>query len=144
APLCEDKRKLCNWIIKELFKLLNESSLPIEECPVAPEGFSHLINLLTKGEITDKIGRDVLEEMFKTGGTPDSIIKEKDLKPIADDDLLGNILDEVIAESPDAVAQIKAGETKPVDFLMGQVMKKTRGKADPKKVRDLILKELTE
>lgn len=144
APLCEDKRKLCNWIIKELFKLLNESSLPIEECPVAPEGFSHLINLLTKGEITDKIGRDVLEEMFKTGGTPDSIIKEKDLKPIADDDLLGNILDEVIAESPDAVAQIKAGETKPVDFLMGQMMKKTRGKADPKKVRDLILKELTE
>ncbi|MBW1768972.1 MAG: Asp-tRNA(Asn)/Glu-tRNA(Gln) amidotransferase GatCAB subunit B, partial [Deltaproteobacteria bacterium] len=117
---------------------------PIEECPVAPEAFSHLINLLTKGEITDKIGRDVLEEMFETGGTPDSIIKEKDLKPIADDDLLGKILDKVIAESPDAVAQIKAGETKPVDFLMGQMMKKTRGKADPKKVRDLILKELTE
>jgi aspartyl-tRNA(Asn)/glutamyl-tRNA(Gln) amidotransferase subunit B len=133
---------LSNWIIKELFKLLNASSLPIEECRVSPKDFSQLINLIANGRITDTIGREVLEEMFKTGGSPDSIIEEKGLKPILDGELLGKILDEVITENSGAVEKITAGETKPVDFLIGQVMKKTKGKADPKKVRELIQKKL--
>lgn len=142
APLCEDTRKLSHWIIKELFKLLNESSLLIEQCAVRPRHFSGLVNLISKEEITETIGRTVLEEMFRTGEGPESIIHEKGLKPIQDTDALEKILDEVVAENPDVVAQIKGGVTKPADFLIGQTMKKTRGKADPKIVRKLINEKL--
>ncbi|MFC1868109.1 Asp-tRNA(Asn)/Glu-tRNA(Gln) amidotransferase subunit GatB [Thermodesulfobacteriota bacterium] len=142
ASLCDDSRRLSNWIIKELFKLLNDASCHIQDCTIRPEDFSRLINLLSRGEITESIGRTVLEEMFKTGSGPDSIIHEKGLKPISDYTLLGKILDEVAIQNPDAVAQIRKGETKPIDFLMGQVMKKTKGKANPKKVRELIKEKL--
>lgn len=140
APLCEDKKRLSNWIIKELFKLLNNASISIQQCPIQPNEFADLINLLSKGTITDSIGRTVLEEMFQKGGRPETIIEQKGLKPIQDADQLEIILQEVIDENADAVMQIKAGETKPIDFIIGQVMRKTKGKADPKMIRELIKK----
>ena len=138
ATHCDDKKRLANWIIKELFKLLNETSIPIQECRIQPDDFSHLINLITKGRITEKIGRTVLEEMFNEGKKPSVIIEEKNLKPIQDDTLLKQMLDEVLAQHPHVANQIEQGESKPIDFIIGQIMKKTRGKADPKKVRELI------
>ena len=144
AGVCEDNRRLANWIIKELFKLLNDTSCTINECLIIPDDFARLINLISSGDITESIGRTVLEDMFKTGSDPDTIIDEKGLKPISDDKTLKAILEEIISKNPGAVDQIKAGETKPIDFLMGQVMKKTKGKADPKKIRKLIQKILAE
>ncbi len=138
APLCKDKKKLSQWIIKELFRLLNDATIKIEKCKVKHDTFSQLINLITKGDITENIGRTVLEEMFKSGDAPESIIDKKGLKPIADDDTLGKILDEVIAENPEIIEKIKAGETKPIDFLVGQVMRKTKGKANAKKVKEMM------
>ena len=76
--------------------------------------------------------------MFKSGFSADEIIKAKDLKPLSNDSELEKILDEVFNENPNVIEQIRAGETKPVDFLVGQVMKKTRGKANPVKVREMI------
>jgi len=142
ALLCQDRKKLSHWIIKELFKLLNDSSSKIEDCRITPENFSQLINLITRGEITESIGRTVLEEMFGTGAGPESIIEEKGLRPLSDMGLLGDIINEVIAENPGVVEKISAGESKPIDFLIGQVMKKTRGKADAKVVKDLIYQKL--
>ncbi len=139
---CNDRRRLSHWITKDLFKLLNDSSLTIEECQIRPKDFSQLINLTDRGDITDSIGRTVLYEMFRTGKNPETIIEAKGLKPIQDVDLLDKILDEVIGENPDAVSKIKQGITKPIDFLVGQVMKKTRGKAPAKKVRELVHKKL--
>jgi aspartyl-tRNA(Asn)/glutamyl-tRNA(Gln) amidotransferase subunit B len=138
ATMCGDHRRLSNWIIKELFKLLNDSSSTMQECPITPDYFARLVNLISSGDITESIGRKVLEEMFKTGSGPDSIIDEKGLKTISDDTILKALLEDIIAQNPEAVEQIKAGETKPIDFLMGQVMRQTKGKADPKKVRKLI------
>ena len=143
TSLCEDKRRLANWIIKELFKLLNEASCTIDRCLIIPDDFARLINLISSREITESIGRTVLGEMFKTGKDPETIIEEKGLKTISDDKLLKAILEEIIAKNPEAVNQIKAGETRPVDFLMGKVMKKTKGKADPKKIRKMILSIVT-
>lgn len=143
AAMCEDKKRLSNWIIKELFKLLKDASVPIASCPVRPNDFVRLIELVSRGEITDVIGRTVLSEMFGTAKDPDSVINEKGLRPIEDNDTLIKVVEEVIEENPDAAAQIKAGETKPVDFILGRVMKKTRGKADPRKVRELIDKTLS-
>jgi aspartyl-tRNA(Asn)/glutamyl-tRNA(Gln) amidotransferase subunit B len=144
ANVCEDKKRLANWIIKELFKLLNEASCTIDRCLVIPGNFARLINLISSGEITESIGRTVLLEMFKTGNDPETIIEEKGLKTVSDDKLLKAILKEILAKNPDAVKQIKAGESRPVDFIMGKVMKKTRGKADPKKIKKLIREKLAE
>jgi aspartyl-tRNA(Asn)/glutamyl-tRNA(Gln) amidotransferase subunit B len=144
APLSEDKKRLSNWIIKELFKLLNDAAISIQQCPIQPQDFADLMNLLSKGAITDSIGRTVLEEMFQKGGSPEDIINQKSLRPIQDTQELETILREVIDENPDAVTQIKAGETKPIDFLIGQVMRKTKGKADPKMIRKLIQNRLVD
>ncbi len=138
ALLCADAKKLSNWIIKELFKLLNEYSINIKECPIKPANLSRLIDLISSGDITETIGKTVIVEMFKSGFSADEIIKAKDLKPLSNDSELEKILDEVFNENPNVIEQIRAGETKPVDFLVGQVMKKTRGKANPVKVREMI------
>ncbi|MFH1351772.1 MAG: Asp-tRNA(Asn)/Glu-tRNA(Gln) amidotransferase subunit GatB [Pseudomonadota bacterium] len=142
AAYCADRKRLSSWMIKDLFKLLNDASIPILRCPISPRHFSVLINLMTEGEITDKIGRAVLEAMFESGDDPKIIIKKKGLKPIHDSHVLEGILDEVMAENPDAVSKIKEGETKPIDFLIGQVMRRTKGKANPKKVKKLAHKKL--
>ena len=128
---------------KDLFKLLNAASTSIKDCPVTPKDFSVLISMIAKDEITDQIGRTVLEIMFETGREPEAIIEERGLRPIQDTELLETVLDEVMAENPEIVVQITEGETKPIDFFIGQVMKKTSGKANPKKVRELIQKILT-
>ena len=143
AAYCDDRKRLCNWMIKDLFKLLNEASTSIKDCPVTPEDFSVLINMIAKGDITDQIGRTVLEIMFETRREPEAIVEERALRPIQDTELLETVLDEVITENPEIVVQITEGETKPIDFFIGQVMKKTSGKANPKKVRELIQEKLT-
>ena len=138
ASLCRDRNRASKWIIKELFKLLNTASMSIETCPIIPEQFSRLINLLSDGDITDSIGRTVLESMFDTGREPEDIINEKGLKPVQDIEMLREIASEVIEENPGPVSQIRQGETKTIGYLIGQVMNKTGGRAHPKKTRELI------
>jgi len=142
APLAADKKRLSRWIIKELFKLLNAASLPMEKCPISPEAFAKFINLLARGEITDAVGRTVLEEMFHQGGDAEEIVASKGLKPIQDMSTLEKILDEVVAENPDVLSKVSQGDTKPVHYLIGQVMKRTRGKADPETLNRLIRKKI--
>ena len=141
AVFCDDRVRLSSWMIKDLFKLLNEATVPIEKCPIPPKGFSTLINLISKDDITDQIGRTVLGIMFETGKDPESIINKRGLKPIQDEERLERVLNEVMAENPEAVKKIREGMTSPIDFLIGQVMKKTEGKANPKKLREIINKE---
>ena len=142
AEHCEDKKKLCQWITKDLFMLLNRASIPMQACSVSPKGLSELINKISRGEITNTTGRAVLEEMFETGNSPESIIVKRGLNRIEDTPLLRKLVGEVIAEHPLAASQIAQGMTKPVGFLIGQVMKKTDGRAPPRTVRDLIRERL--
>jgi aspartyl-tRNA(Asn)/glutamyl-tRNA(Gln) amidotransferase subunit B len=142
ALACQDRKKLSRWIIKDLFKLLNKACLSMEQCPVPPDHFSSLVNLIAKGEVTEKMARVILEEMFEKGVSPHAVIESKGLTPIQDSGALEKIVDEVFAKNPEAVAKIKEGNKKPVDFLMGQVMKKTRGKADPAALTKLIQRKL--
>jgi aspartyl-tRNA(Asn)/glutamyl-tRNA(Gln) amidotransferase subunit B len=142
AQLCEDRKRLSRWIVKELFTLLKKSSTAIDKCPVSPTDFSRLVQLVSQGKITDKMGRTVLEEMFERGVSPDTVIEEKGLKPIHELSALEEAVDAVLAENPHVVAKIKKGNKKPVDYLIGQVMKKTHGKAKPKDLGKLIEKKL--
>jgi aspartyl-tRNA(Asn)/glutamyl-tRNA(Gln) amidotransferase subunit B len=142
AQLCEDRKRLSRWIVKELFTLLKKSSTTMENCPVRPADFSRLVQLVSQGEITDKMGRVVLEEMFERGVSPEVVIREKGLEPIHDLSALEEAVDAVLAENPEVVDKIKGGNKKPVDYLIGQVMKKTHGKAKPKDLGKLIQKKL--
>ena len=142
VPYCTDLKKLGTWITNELIKTLNENSISIKKCPVAPKDFARLITLISKNNITEKIGRLVFKDMFETGGTPDSIIEEKGLKPIQETDILEKMVEEVMKENPNVVSRIKDGKRESVNFLIGKIMKKTRGRADAKKVSALILKKV--
>jgi len=122
--------------------LLKGSGISIKECPVKPESLSELINLTSEGSITEQIAKSVLEDMFATGKSPSQIIKEKDIKVIQEEDILSQIVEEVISENQQIVEKIKGGKMQPVNFLVGQVMKKTRGQADAKLVREMILQKL--
>ena len=139
---CENPRKLSHWIIKELFRLLNEASCTLADCLIAPRDCAELVNLVSQGKVTAGIGREILDDMFKTGKDPEAIIDKKGLKPIQDEDQLETFLDEAITENPKVVSQIRGGDLKPIDFLVGQVMRKTRGKANPKSVIKLIHRKL--
>lgn len=141
-PACNDIKRLTRWIINDLFKLLNESSKQLKETGVSAKYFSELINLLSRGEITEIIGRKVLKDMFESGTKPEIIINQKGLRTIQDEDILKNKLDDVISRNKDVVLQIKNGMTKPIDFLVGQVMKETAGMANPQMVKKLIQKKL--
>ncbi|MGD2127356.1 MAG: Asp-tRNA(Asn)/Glu-tRNA(Gln) amidotransferase subunit GatB [Desulfobacteraceae bacterium] len=142
APRCQDTRRLSRWIIKELFKLLNAASLPIQKSPVSPKHFAKLISLIAQGEITDRIAQNILEEMFHKGVSPEAVIAKKDYKAIHDINVLEKVLNEVLEENPELVSQIKEGKTKLIHYLIGQVMKKTHGKANPKTVSELIDQKL--
>ena len=142
AELCEDRKKLSRWIIKELFKLLNRDCVSIEKCPVNPDDFSRLIELVSQGEITEKMGRAVLEEMFQRRVGPETVVKEKGLKPIRDIRALGKFVDAVLVEHSEVVAKVRQGDPKPMDYLIGQVMRKTHGKAKPAEVRELVKKKI--
>jgi len=138
VPHCEDPKKLSQWIIKELFRLLNEASSAITECTIKPLNCAALVNLVSSGKVTAGIGREILDDMFKTGEDPKTIIEKKGLKPIQDEDQLETLLKEVMDENPKVVSQISEGNLKPIDFLVGQVMRKSKGKANPKSVIKLI------
>ncbi|EFK12417.1 GatB/GatE catalytic domain protein [delta proteobacterium NaphS2] len=139
---CQDPKRLSHWIIKEVFRLLKEASAAIKECPIDPENCAELVNLVSQGKVTASIGREILDDMFKTGEHPNAIIDKKGLKPIQDEDQLETLLDGVMNENPKVVSQIKEGNLKPIDFLVGQVMRKSKGKANPKSVIKLIHRKL--
>ena len=138
AVYCEDRKRLSRWIIKDLFRLLKDSGVEIRDRPIRPKEFSRLLNCIVRGEITENVGRIVLDEMFGTGKNPDSIIVQRGLKSIQDTAVLATIVQEVISENPEIVSRIKAGKAQLFNFLIGQVMEKTNGKAPAKEVGRLI------
>lgn len=143
AKQSEDIPRLSRWFINELFRFIKDSSVSIESIPVNPEKFASLVNMVSKGELTDTIARNVLEKMFNTGKSPEKIVEEEGLRPIKDEKILDKIIDEVISANPDTVKKIKEGDIKPLNFLVGQVMRKTKGKANAKLVKDMIQKRLS-
>ncbi|MBN2091388.1 Asp-tRNA(Asn)/Glu-tRNA(Gln) amidotransferase subunit GatB [candidate division KSB1 bacterium] len=143
SKFASDQKKYLRWILKELFKLLNEANVSINDCKIPPRDFAELINFITKNQITEPVGRDVLSEMFQTGRQPGLIIKEKGLQIIQDDSAIQKIIDEIFAKNPEPVALVQAGQLKTLEFLIGQVMRETKGKASPNKVREMMMQKLS-
>jgi len=136
-------KAVSNWIMGELMKLLNEENKSIEECPLKPKQLVDMLSLIDSGTISGKIAKTVFEEMYKTSKDAESIVKEKGLVQISDAGEIGKIVDDVIAKHPKEVERFKSGEEKLIGFFVGQVMKLTKGKANPQMVNELLKKKLS-
>lgn len=131
-------KTVSNWVMGELARLLNATNTEIAESPVRPEHLAALLKLIDEGVISGKIAKTVFEEMFSTGKDPQAVVKEQGLVQITDEAELKAVIDEVITSNPKVVADYRQGKDKALGFLVGQVMKATKGKANPALVNRLL------
>ena len=136
-------KTIVNWITSELFSLLNENNIEINNSPITPEYLGKLVNLIKDDVISGKIAKDVLIEMFDTKKDPEIIIEEKGLKQVTDTSQIEIIVDEVIKENQKMVEQYLSGKDKLLGFFVGQSMKKSKGKANPKILNDILKEKLS-
>ena len=132
---------VCNWVIGELFSVLNKINKTIEDCPIKAEDFGELINLIDNETITGRIAKDVFEIMLNTGESPASIVDANNMKQVNDLSEIESVIDKIIENNPD---QVNALSEKPnlIGWFVGQAMKETQGKANPKTVNEILGKKL--
>ncbi len=137
-----DAKKAANWVMVELQALLSNDKLEIKACKVTPDALAALLLMIDSGAINGKIAKDVLVEMYASGTTPAVIVEQKGLTQISDASVIEEAVRQILASSPDQIAQFKAGKHQVLGFFVGQIMKATRGKANPQLVNDILRREL--
>jgi len=143
VKLVSSPKTIANWIISDLLKELNDRKISITECKVKPEYLAEIVKSVSSGKITNTAGKDILSEVFNTGKEPNKIIDEKGLIQISDESSIAKIADEVISEFPSQVSEFRSGKEKVLQFLIGQVMKKTKGKANPQITAKILREKLS-
>jgi aspartyl-tRNA(Asn)/glutamyl-tRNA(Gln) amidotransferase subunit B len=136
-----DPKQAANWVTVELRGRLNEGGIEVSDSRVSPERMAELIGLVGEGTISRSAAKDVLDRIFKTGESPSAVVEREGLGAVAGDEL-GSIVDEVISSNPDEAERVRSGDQKVVGFLIGQVMRATRGSADGGRVREILLEKL--
>jgi aspartyl-tRNA(Asn)/glutamyl-tRNA(Gln) amidotransferase subunit B len=134
-----EPKDAANWIMGDLMGYMKQAGLGFDSFPISPENLAELLTLINEGTISGKIAKDVLVKTIENGKNPSCIVKEEGLEQVSDESSLEIIVDEIIEENPSAVQEYRNGKTKALSFLVGQVMKASRGKANPTKV-NIILK----
>ena len=137
-----DAKLAANWIMGDLSKNLNAESLEISDSPVDAKRLGEMIGLISKGTISSKIAKKVFEEMWKSPDSPDKIVKDKGLVQITDTKAIEEIVDKVIEANQKAVEDYKSGNKKAIGALVGQVMKQSKGKANPQTVNQILAQKL--
>ncbi|MDF2635957.1 MAG: Aspartyl/glutamyl-tRNA(Asn/Gln) amidotransferase subunit [Pelosinus sp.] len=137
-----EAKAVANWLMGEVSKHLNSEGITILECPVSPKQLTELLALIEKGTISSKIAKTVFEEMWSSRKDAEVIVKEKGLVQISDSSEIIAIVEGVIASNPQSVADYKAGKDKAIGFLVGQIMKQTKGRANPDMVNTLLRERL--
>lgn len=135
-------KPVANWIMAELLGLLNAKGLDITESPVSPENLAGLLLLVEKDVISGKIAKTVFEAMAETGKPAKAIVEEKGLVQVSDSSAIDPIVDKILSDHPDEVQRYRDGQKKLMGFFVGQVMKATKGKANPKVVNEILGKKL--
>ena len=138
----KDAKTLANWVMGDVTRLLNTNQCSVLNSPFSAKQLAELLQLITKGTLSGKIAKTVLEEMYSTGKDAGVIVKEKGLAQISDEGALLGIIDDVISANPQSVEDYRAGKEKAIGFLVGQIMKATRGQANPGLVNQLIKEKL--
>lgn len=136
-------KSVCNWIMGDFSAFINKDQVTLKESKISPENLADLVKMIDRQEINSKIAKSVFEEMYDSGESPQEIILKKGLKQISDTGELEAIINEVILKNPDAVSQYKSGKVKAIGFLVGRIMAKTQGKANPQIVNEIIVKKLS-
>ena len=138
---CEPK-KACNWVTGMLMGYLNENEIKIEDVPIKPQMIKELVDLIDKKTISSKQAKEVFECMISSGKEPSVIVKEKGMMQITDDSAIHDVVMEVLKENDEQTREYNPEKTRMIDFFVGQVMKKTRGKANPAKTMEMLREEL--
>jgi aspartyl-tRNA(Asn)/glutamyl-tRNA(Gln) amidotransferase subunit B len=135
-------KPVSNWIMGSLLGLLNAAGKSIDQSPISAPHLAQLLNLIDDGTISGKIAKTVFDEMARSGKPPRQIVEDKGLVQISDTDAIDDVVANVISSNPKAVEAYKNGKSKLLGFFVGQVMKETRGKANPKMVNEILTKKL--
>jgi aspartyl-tRNA(Asn)/glutamyl-tRNA(Gln) amidotransferase subunit B len=131
-----------NWIMGEITRSLNDSGTPIEACPVSPVQLAELLKLIDNGTISGKIAKTVFDEMWRSGKAPQTVVEEQGLVQVSDSSAIESIIDEIMAANAGQVDEYRGGKDKVFGFFVGQVMKASKGKANPSVVNELLLNKL--
>lgn len=137
-----DAKKAANWVIVEMTAWLNKNNLSFAKNPASAADLASLVNLIDEGTISGKQGKEVFEDVMK-GRKPEEVIKEKGMQQVSDDSTLIAMINQVLDENPKSIEDFKNGKKRAVGFLMGQVMKASKGQANPKKANGLLVQELS-
>ncbi|NQV13677.1 MAG: Asp-tRNA(Asn)/Glu-tRNA(Gln) amidotransferase subunit GatB [Parcubacteria group bacterium] len=132
-----------NWITSPLFKLLNKEGISLADCKITAENFAELMAMIHEGKVNSSAAEKVLEVMFAKGSDPSQVVEELDLAQLGDSDELSGIIDKVIADNPGPVEDYKAGKENALQFMVGQVMAATKGKADPQVAGEALKKKIS-
>ncbi|MCF7836219.1 Asp-tRNA(Asn)/Glu-tRNA(Gln) amidotransferase subunit GatB [Candidatus Gracilibacteria bacterium] len=144
AKISGNAKKSAAWILSELLARLHEAEITIEEQKITAENLGQLVKKISTGEISGKIGKEIFPEMWATGQAVEKIIESKGLKQISDGGEIEKLLDEAITKNPDAIADFQNGKERALGAIVGEVMKLSKGQANPAKVNELLKKKLAE
>jgi aspartyl-tRNA(Asn)/glutamyl-tRNA(Gln) amidotransferase subunit B len=142
ARASSDAKATANWVMGDLLGALKAEGKEITESPIPPQRLGELVSLVASGELSGKLGKDVFAKMLSTGDGPRDIMQREGLQQISDTSQLEKIVDDVLAASPKQVEQYKSGKTTVIGYLVGQVMKASRGQANPGIVNELLRSKL--
>ncbi|MCB5558708.1 Asp-tRNA(Asn)/Glu-tRNA(Gln) amidotransferase subunit GatB [Anaerosalibacter bizertensis] len=140
----KDPKQVSNWVMGDVLRRINDEELDIKDLKFTPKDLGDLLELIEEGKISNNIGKKVLRDMFDTGKSPNKIVKEKGLIQISDEGALKEIVEKVIEKNEQSVIDYKDGKDRALGFLVGQIMKETRGKANPQLANKLILEIIDE
>ena len=140
--LTKNVKAVSNWMMGDLMKEMNQNRLDFTQCPVAPKDLAKLVDLIDQGTITGKIAKDVFLDMFKTGKNPQDIVQSKGLTQIADSSQIEEVIRKVLMDHQKTVEDYFGGKKNAVTFLIGQIMKATQGRVNPKMANELLIKEI--
>jgi aspartyl-tRNA(Asn)/glutamyl-tRNA(Gln) amidotransferase subunit B len=140
--LFPEPKTVSNWIMTELLRELKDGNISPKDSPLSPAHLAELLSLIKDGTINIKIGKEIFPEIYKSGASPKNIVEKKGLVQISDERAIGSTIDEIIARFPKELADFRGGKEKLLGFFVGQVMKETKGKANPKLLNELLLKKL--
>jgi aspartyl-tRNA(Asn)/glutamyl-tRNA(Gln) amidotransferase subunit B len=131
AQKAKSPKIVANWIISELLRLLGETGQNINECKITPDGLAELTNLITDGKISGKIAKTVFAEMFESGKSASAIVEASGLSQVSDAGAIAEVCKQAVEANAKQVAEYRAGNPKVLQFFVGQVMKLSKGRANP-------------
>lgn len=141
---CTDYKLASNWVMSEIIRILNDRKISIVDFPLSPEQIAELLNMVVTEKISLKIAKKVYEEMLATNRSAEAIVSEKGLVQISDTSELAKIIEEILSKNPKQVEEYKGGKDKVLGFFVGQVMRATKGQANPALVNKILKEKLAE